>query len=171
MGEDGTIYQVLANDRKLYAINPDDGTIRWAVDLSQAAAGDPNMEADDWYLDGWTEPALGPDGTVYASLGSPYLVAINRDSTVKWIQRLGNEGAYTCAVDNEGMIYAVSADGFIYVLDALGQLKSLFETDQYLSYPSITAPGMLLVTAATEPSVFQEQTVVTQIAISDVGGS
>ena len=95
IAQDGTIYQTLLYDTNLYAIEPDNGSIIWSTDLADAQSGWFDADYADKYIDadGWSEPALGPDGTIYVSLDDPYLRAVTPDGSIKWITRLGSWAA------------------------------------------------------------------------------
>ena len=117
IGRDGTIYQTLLYDSHLYAIDPSDGTILWGTDLLDAPQIDPTADDFNADADGWSEPALAPDGTIYVSLDDPYLRAVNPDGTIKWVTKLGDLGAFTLTVDARGWVYAACDDGYVYLVD------------------------------------------------------
>jgi outer membrane protein assembly factor BamB len=135
VGEDGTIYQGLLYDANLYAIEPNDGSIKWACNLNdvEACFFEPfyygyNMsryyttDYFQWQLGGncWTEPAVGPDGTIYVSLDDYHLRAIDPNGQMKWTCRLGKMGSYKLTVDASGLIYAACDDGTVYLVNPHG---------------------------------------------------
>ena len=67
VADNGTIYQTLLYDRHLYAIDPNDGAILWRTDLLDPSSGCFHTDDVEEYADadGWSEPVLGPDGTIY----------------------------------------------------------------------------------------------------------
>ncbi len=155
VADDGTIYQVLLYDQHLYAIEPADGAIRWSVDLCRhdLFGADANVPVDS---DGWSEPVLGPDGTIYVSLDDPYLRAIDPAGTVKWVKRLGEVGGFTMVVDKAGVVYAAGDDGFIYVVAPDGSELIPHQTDGWPAYPVIAADGLLLVADAKDYSSLEQ---------------
>lgn len=68
---DGTVY-VRADNGRLYALNPVDGTIRWNTDLGTSTSTS------------YTSPSIAPDGTIYCASAASRLVALNPDGTIKW---------------------------------------------------------------------------------------
>ena len=145
IGPDGTIYQTLLYDSHLYAIDPNDGTILWAVDLLEAPGIDAEAEDFDADADGWSEPALGPDGTIYVSLDDPYLRAVDPDGTIKWATKLGDVGAFTLTIDARGWVYAACDDGHVYVVDDDGLQIGYWNASGWPTYPVIAADGTVLV--------------------------
>jgi outer membrane protein assembly factor BamB len=172
VGPDGTIYQTLMNDHRLYAVDPGCGTICWAVDLA-----DPNQS---WYrppqdctstgctpspidAEGWSEPVISTDGTLYVSLDDPYLRAVDPKGKILWGLDLGDPnlssatgtgldivvdlGGFTLTVDQKGTLYAACDDGNLYVVSSQGSLKAQFKGPGQLSYPVVTRQGVILVTA------------------------
>ncbi|WP_026224185.1 outer membrane protein assembly factor BamB family protein [Marinobacter gelidimuriae] len=74
LGSDGTVY-VGSSDDKLYAINPNGGTEKWA------------FETDNWII---SSPAVGADGTIYVGSFDKKLYAIKPDDgTEKWAFETG----------------------------------------------------------------------------------
>ena len=150
IAQDGTIYQTLLYDTKLYAIEPNAGTILWSTDLADPCSGwfDPNYAGTCKYVGGWSGPALGPDGTIYASFDDPYLRAVDPNGTIKWVKRLGTVGGFTLTVGSDGIIYAASDDAHLYVVDSSGEKIAQFEGDYWLSFPVITEGHTVIVSDA-----------------------
>ena len=151
IAEDGTIYQSSLSDCNLYAIEPDTGSILWSVKLTV----DP--ERPWWYYDphpyrynrtgqGLYEPALAPDGTIYASLTHPHLMAVEPNGTAKWYTRLGTSEGYTLTVGSDGLVYAAGGDGWLCVVDPNGQELARFHSNDWLTAPVITRDGTLITT-------------------------
>ena len=136
---DGTIYQTLVYDTHLYAIGPDKGEILWAVDMAAACAG--AFVSDS----GWSEPALGPDGTIYISSDDPWLRAVDPQGHIKWTLCLGESSGLTLAVDTTGIVYAAGEDGKLYIVDKTGKLVGEFSGHAALSFPVITADRRLII--------------------------
>lgn len=165
---DGTIYQTLLYDRHLYAIDPNDGLILWATDLLDPASGwfDANDLERYGDTDGWSEPALGPDGTLYVSLDDPYLRAVDPDGAIKWATPLGEIGAFTLTVDRDGLIYAAGDDGHVYIVDPTGLEVARFEAGGWPVYPVIAGEDMLVVADSKDYSMLNTDTENTVWAIS-----
>ena len=145
IGRDGTIYQTLLYDSRLYAIDPNDGTVLWATDLLDVPQIDPTAEDFNADADGWSEPALAPDGTIYVSLDDPYLRAVNPDGTIKWVTKLGDLGAFTLTVDARGWVYAACDDGYVYLVDPDGLQVGRWTTSGWPVYPVLAADGTVLI--------------------------
>jgi outer membrane protein assembly factor BamB len=150
VGADGTIYISMLHDPNLYAIEPNEGTIIWARDLADAASGWFGADYEENYPDVscWSEPALGPDGTIYMSFDDPYLRAVNPDGSIKWIRRIGVIGGFTLAVGNDGLVYAACEDKSLYVVDQTGEELARFDGEDWLSQPVITADSTIIVSDA-----------------------
>jgi len=146
VGEDGTIYICLLNDSNLYAVDPCDGEILWGRDMADPCSGwfEPGYNSEYKYAYCYSEPAIGPDGTIYISFDDPYLRAVDPcDGDIKWVRKLGAVGGYSLAVGNDGLIYAASEDGVLSVLDEEGNELGQFAGVHWLSYPAIGGGGRL----------------------------
>jgi hypothetical protein len=162
---DGTIYQILLYDTKLYAIEPNDGTIKWSTDLADPDSGwfdceddndcepqpSPGCHYADTYLpyvDGFSEPVLGPDGTIYVSFDDdPYLRAVDPNGSIKWVTKLGLTTGFTLTADSEGRIYAAGDtedEPGIYVVDPNGSIISHLQSDTPVSFPVVAGTETLL---------------------------
>lgn len=152
---DGTIYQTLLYDSDLYAIEPNTGTIIWSTDLADPTSGwfEPNYAEDFGNAAGWSEPALGPDGTIYVSFDDPYLRAVDPNGSIKWVVPIGNTGGFTLAVGNDGLIYAAGDDANLYVVDSNGAGLAEFQTDYWLSFPVISADNTIIVSGINDNAV------------------
>ncbi len=203
LAPDGTIYQTLLYDSNLYAIDSNDGSIISSISLNVfcdfveeyfAAHGempspylieqncdhwfDLGFESDDerheMYLqyknaDGWSEPALGPDGTIYVSFDDPFLRAVDPNGTIKWVTPLGELGGFTLTVGSDALIYAAGDDGSLYVVDANGWPLAHFQSDNWLNYPVIAADNMIIVTDGKDDSLMITNPPNTVWAISQEG--
>lgn len=173
IAEDGTIYQTLVYDANLYAIAPNDGTIIWSVNLGGGCEwfiecleyhtveycvkrAEVLEECVGWWFEpnylekygdagGWSEPVLGPDGTIYVSFDDPYLRAVDPNGSFKWVTRLGMVGGFTLTVGDDGLIYAASDDGCLCVVSPDGEEIARFYSDRGLNFPVITADNTLIV--------------------------
>lgn len=151
VGVDGTIYVSLIYDTNLYAVDPADGSIVWSTDMVGALEGLYPQELIDWFAggDGWSEPVLGPDGTIYVSFDDPFIRAVNPDGSIKWITQVGMLGAFTMAAGADGLLYACSDDSSLYVLDGSdGKVLSVFDGEQFLGYPVIGSDGSVYISDA-----------------------
>jgi len=144
---DGTIYQMLLYDPNLYAIEPNAGNIIWSTDLADAGSGwfGSNYINRHGDIDGWSQPVLGPDGTIYVSLNDPYLRAVEPNGSIKWVTRLGMMDGFTLTVGSDGLIYAADNDGYLSVVDANGSEVARFESDGGLTSPVISANNTIIV--------------------------
>ncbi len=153
VAQDGTIYQVLLHDAHLYAIEPNDGTIRWATDLTDPCSIAWPVQGPRRDGNGWSEPVLGPDGTIYVSTDDPCLRAIAPDGHVKWIVPLGEIGAFTLTVDKRGCVYAACEDGSIYIVRPDGSLLNWIAAGGLPTFPVLAADGILVVPDSTDYSL------------------
>ncbi|UCG57905.1 MAG: PQQ-like beta-propeller repeat protein [Phycisphaerales bacterium] len=154
VAQDGTIYQTLLFDTNLYAIEPADGTIIWSTDLADPCTAWFASDYADWYtVDSWSEPALGPDGTIYVSLDDPYLRAVEPNGNIKWVAPLGTIGGFTLAVGSNGLIYAASDDGYLRVVEPNGAEGNQFRGEAWLNFPVIAADNVIVVSDAKDNTV------------------
>jgi outer membrane protein assembly factor BamB len=158
---DGTIYQRQFSEPNLYAINPNTGSIIWSLDIPRPECHGAYAVACFEYQDvgDWAEPALGPDGTVYAVFTGPCgptlepydwvpwrcLEAIDPNGTTKWTTALGANGDYTLTVGSNGMVYAAGSDGYLLVVDANGRVLARYQNDTWTFLPVISSDGTLIV--------------------------
>ena len=155
VAEDGTIYQTLLYDRHLYAIEPADGAIRWAVEFHDAPIGEgPQATAADG--GGWSEPVLGPDGTIYVCFDDPYIHAVAPAGTVQWAKSFGEVGGFTMVVDRTGTIYAACDDGFLYVIASDGTELPRLETGGWPAFPVIAADNLLILADSKDYSSLEK---------------
>lgn len=154
IADDGTIYQTLLYDTNLYAIEPQSGSIIWSADLADPGSGwfDPNYAQDYGEADGWSEPVLGPDGTIYVSFDDPYLRAVDPTGEIQWATRLGDMGGFTLTISNNGNIYAACDDGNLHVLNLDGEEIARFQSDSWLNFPVI-ADNILIVADSKDNSL------------------
>ncbi len=158
LGDNGVIYQTALYDSYFYAVRASSGTNLWAVDLSppeqwwcEPNAGNPSPCGPSPSVDeGWSEPVVASDGTVYASLDAPFLYAIQPNGSVKWSVRLGDSPGFTLTVDKAGKVYAAGYDGHLHVIDPNGSRLSEFVADGPLSFPVVAWDDLLLVNGEEE---------------------
>jgi len=154
IADDGIIYLTLLYDTNFYAIEPQDGSIIWSVDLADPAGGwfDPNYAQEYGDADGWSEPALGPDGTIYVSFDDPYLRAVDPIGEIQWVRRLGDMGGFILTVSNDGNIYAACDDGNLYVVNPNGEEIGRFQSQAWLNFPVIV-DNLLIVADSKDNSM------------------
>jgi hypothetical protein len=145
---DGIFYLAFDAYKYLYAVNPD-GSCYWAFDLTDNASGlyEPFGTATTPQLSGysWSEPVVGPDGTIYASTDDPYVRAIDASGTLKWATRCGTQGGFTLSVGADGLVYACSDDKSMYVIRPDGTLAAVLNGTGWLSYPVVGRSGSVYV--------------------------
>lgn len=114
VGDNGIIYipsGIGTGAPALTAVNPN-GTEAWSFLLQ-----------DMPYL---SNPATGPDGTIYIGCNDSYLYAINSDGTLKWRYLMNSSmNGSSFAIDTNGSILTVSQSGNapLVALDSDGNLK------------------------------------------------
>ncbi|MHC4739870.1 MAG: outer membrane protein assembly factor BamB family protein, partial [Planctomycetota bacterium] len=178
VAEDNTIYQTLAYDHNLYAIDATAGTLFGETDLAGTVwEEDRGDDSFIWYgpgelpdppqgysptgkypyAYGWSEPVLSPEGTVYVSLDDAHLRAVDPNSTIKWVTRLGIKGGFTLTVGNDGLIYAAGDDGYLCVLDNTGAELARFQRDgDWLNLPVIAADNTLTISDSKDNTVMND---------------
>ena len=90
---DGTIY-VGADDGKLYALNPANGTKIWEF-----------IEASSPPQSFSSAPIVGPNGMIYARRSNGYLSAINPNGTLNWKTQIYYDSWVSPALGMDGTIY------------------------------------------------------------------
>ncbi len=150
IGTDGTIYVSFgANDGRVFALNPDK-SLKWP-DPYATSNGDVGRQS----------PALGQDGTVYATSTSGYdsgwLDAIYSTGGLKWSEffQIGAPGVSSPSIGSDGTIY----------VDSKGSFHAFDPTDGHILYsnahavdtpeiPAIAPDGSIIVseTNSNDPS-------------------
>ncbi|KAA0015582.1 MAG: PQQ-like beta-propeller repeat protein [Thermoplasmata archaeon] len=182
IAKDGTIY-VSTWGKNLYAVNPD-GTIKWKCDLKDAACGDPLIGEDGTIYIGTSDPlvangkfyAIYPNGTIKWSVKidgcssavihnntiytdcyrDGYLYAIYANNgTIKWKKW---EGAFHTSfgpsVDEEGIIYYGSRNGYLYAFYPNGTLKWKYKIGGTYMPPVISENGTLYIASGSKVCAF-----------------
>jgi outer membrane protein assembly factor BamB len=152
VAESGVIYQSPLFDRHLYAIDPHTGSILWRTDLLDVPSLD--ITCPEICPGGWSQPALGPDGTIYVGLDDAYVRAVNPQGDIMWALRLGDTGGFTLSVDKHGQIFAASDDGTVYLIAPNGSELAQFETGGSPAFPVLTANNRLIVTDSQDYTGF-----------------
>lgn len=91
IGADGTIYENVPGGW-LYAINPANGSQKWALNLSSTQISS-------------TPPAIGGDGTIYVGDVDYYLYAVNANGVLDWTYNTGGNVFSSPAIGADGTIY------------------------------------------------------------------
>ncbi|MGE5293898.1 MAG: PQQ-binding-like beta-propeller repeat protein, partial [Solirubrobacterales bacterium] len=156
VADDGTIYQTLLYDRSLHAIEPATGRIRWSVRFSDPAIPVGEYDVIPANGDGWSEPVLGPDGTIYVCFDDPYIHAVDSSGTVKWAKPFGQVGGFTMTVDKTGTLYAACDDGCLYMITSDGTELGRCQTGGWPAFPVIAADGLLIVADSRDYSFLAE---------------
>jgi outer membrane protein assembly factor BamB len=100
IGPDGTIY---VGGLRLYAVNPEDGTLKWSFD-----PGEDQIIAK-------SSPAVSAKGSIYfgTNIGETDggdIVALNADGTVRWRHRIADEWVDSSpCIDENGVVYIGSS--------------------------------------------------------------
>mgnify|MGYP001167106692 CR=1 FL=1 len=139
IGDDGVIYCPEGhNSSSPGAINAidSDGSILWSYALG-----------DMPYL---SNPATGPDGTIYIGCDDDYLYAIDPDGSLKWRYLMDNSmNGSSFAVDATGNVLTIaqSANSSLVALNSQGQLKwSVYPDFEFSSQlPIIGIDGVVFV--------------------------
>ncbi|HUT28484.1 MAG TPA: PQQ-binding-like beta-propeller repeat protein [Sedimentisphaerales bacterium] len=142
---DGSIYQTLLFDPNLYAIEPNTGNIIWWTQVAERPGIWSLYEPIRGDADGWAEPALGPDGTIYVSFNDSNLTAIEPNGAIKWATRLGMTEGFTLTVGSDGLIYAAGNDGYLCVVDPNGLELARFSSGGWLNCPVIAQDNTIIV--------------------------
>jgi outer membrane protein assembly factor BamB len=166
VGKNGTIYQVLVHDPHLYAIEPRGGTILWATDLTNHGATGSDAKSINLSGDAWSEPVLGPDGTIHVITDDPYLRAVDPNGHLKWMTRMGDVGASTLMVDKRGFVYAASEDGSVHVVSPEGVEETRFVVGGLPTFPVLTVDDSLVVADSRDYSLLATNARSTVWAIS-----
>lgn len=99
----GTIYA--GSPHKLCAVNPD-GSKKWEL-----------------ALDGYAKPAIGSDGTVYASTGYGQLYAISPRGQTLWTFTAGDVGLTSPTIASDNTIYLGATNNTLYAINPDGSKK------------------------------------------------
>jgi outer membrane protein assembly factor BamB len=98
IGLDGTIY---CGYRDLYAINPENGSVKWVYDVPGTVEGG--------------TPCSSIDGTIYlGTWEGGYLIAVNPDGTEQWRKNIGYFTDSPPAISADGTVYIGSHEDAFY---------------------------------------------------------
>ncbi|TBL81033.1 PQQ-binding-like beta-propeller repeat protein [Paenibacillus thalictri] len=127
-GADGTIYAA-SKDGILHALNPQDGSEIWWLDMETQAQA---------------SLAMGPDGTIYATNGTPTLYAIKPNGTLKWKVQTSGALSANPALGPDGTIYTGSADHNLYAISPSGVQKWAYDQGSSVYSPAVGQDGTIL---------------------------
>ena len=105
IGSDGMIYVTMQNGYAVMQAYYPNGTKKWQLGAD-----------NEYYLQSWQPPALGPDDTIYScghASTVPIIRAIDPNGTEKWDFTLSGDlfwGFITQAIGSDGTIYSVALD-------------------------------------------------------------
>jgi outer membrane protein assembly factor BamB len=124
IGDDGTVYfgtSAWPGDNYLYAVYPNNGSVKWIYYISPAGGS---------YIIGL---AIAEDGTLYFSTGEGLFYALDKNGVLKWrieISYFGWETFAFPAIGKDGTIYMVAEpstpfrqSGYLYAISPDGEVK------------------------------------------------
>jgi outer membrane protein assembly factor BamB len=152
INDSGTTIYVTANDsgtRNLWAINTNDGSLKWDFPDSDPAVSTINRTDE-------SSPAVDRNGVIYVgtdvSSSSGKVFAINPDGTQKWVYATADSGEGSVTVDRSGGTY----DGHIYVTTDGGEVLAFEPTSAGLPFWSFpTSPDI-----ETAPAVSKDGSII-----------
>ena len=130
IGSDGTIY-IGCDDNSLYAINLDDGSVKWNHPTGGVVE---------------SSPSIGSDGTIYFGSADGKLYALDYSGSEKWNYSTGKSFQYGgCAISSDGTIYIGTNGAEFIAINPDGTLKwSISLPYSYVtSAPTIGADGTI----------------------------
>ncbi len=130
IGADGTIY-IGCENGNLYALDPSDGTQKWAYQTGGII-----------YT---SSPAVAADGTIYIGSQTGFF-AINPDGSLKWSYGTGDTEAGSPAIDANGIIYVPSYDYNLYEFNPDGVRRFTVSTGNSMAgAPAIDPNGTVYI--------------------------
>jgi outer membrane protein assembly factor BamB len=124
-GDDGTIY---VGNKKLYAIYPENGSVKWSFNLGQ------NEDIRG------SNPCISADGTIYfGTVDGGRIYAVNPNGTEKWHKSIGGDVLSAPAIGEDGTVYIGNGmdDGSLY---AFGELDSNAPSAPVINGPTSGRP-------------------------------
>jgi subtilisin family serine protease len=130
---DGTIYiGVYAPTRRLYALNPSDGSVKWDF-----VAGDSISSS----------AAIAPDGTIYFGCADKNLYAVSPTGQLRWTYQAGDAIKFSSPiVASDGSIYIGSYDNKVHVVEADGTPRRIYGTSNWIVPSPLINNGRLYIT-------------------------
>jgi outer membrane protein assembly factor BamB len=96
------------------------------------------------YIDFWSSPAIGPDGTVYIGSMDDKLYSVSPTGSINWTVIMGAPIYSSPAVSADGTIYVGSGDAHLYAVNPDGSIKWSFSADDSISSsPAIGGDGTI----------------------------
>jgi outer membrane protein assembly factor BamB len=129
-----------SGDERLYRLRLGGGRPLWTFR--------PTLRPAPGQLVSWWEgnPAIGPDGTIYAGNTGGGAYAVRPDGRQRWAFGAGNSVWTTPAFGPDGTTYWGSLDLKVYALDAIGRPRWTAQTLGYVvSSPALGADGTVYV--------------------------
>jgi outer membrane protein assembly factor BamB len=122
LAEDGTLY-VTSNDRYLYALHPEDGSVLWKFRTGSEMGC----------------PSVGTDGTIYGASWDDFLYALHPNGTVKWKTKIDYGSFGTPAIGSDGMIYI--GGKYFYAVNPDGDIKWTYQCGEPNEYYQCRSVG------------------------------
>jgi hypothetical protein len=103
---------------------------------------------------GWSEPVVGPDGTIYVSFDDPWLRVVEPSGVITRIIKIGTESGFDLTVGDDGLVYAASNDSNLHVTgpDAI-EIARFDSNDHWLTLPVIPEPNTALLSDSRNNSL------------------
>jgi len=140
IGGDGTLY-FGSNDGNFYAVNPQDGSLKWTKPDAVGSATQ------------WSSPAIAADGTIYVGSADMNLYAFNPlDGSLKWSYLTNTGITASPTVGTDGTIY-IGSDVF-YALNANGTLKWKSAAGSTRSSAAISADGATVYVGSLDGNLY-----------------
>jgi len=131
IGDDGTVY-IGSGDGYLYALFPNNGTLRWRFLTGDEIHG---------------HPSISDDGTIYFGSWDDYLYALYPNGTMRWRHQVGLGTESNPSIGADGTIYV--GGGALYAIYPNGTRKWTFDFGEdrhsHRSSPAISADGTVYI--------------------------
>ncbi len=129
VGTDGTVF--VSQDDSLYALDPADGSVKWAYGMRQAIVGSPAIDV--------------ARGVLYVVDDDGWLACVNlSDGAQRWSVQVGNEVS-AGVIDEDGTVYLTSNGTLIAVNPEQGNIEWQFvpPLSGDASVPAVSAEGVI----------------------------
>ncbi|MFO8051753.1 MAG: fibronectin type III domain-containing protein, partial [Thermoplasmatota archaeon] len=142
VGHDGTIY-VGSYDNHLYAVYPNNGTVKWGYGTGG-------------YIS--TTPAIDKDDSIYFGCWDGYFYALNQNGTLNWkTYRQGttnNNWHSSPVIDSYGEVYVIDPAGNLCKYTSNGSLIHQYYYKRTYSTPTIDSEDIIYVPGKTIYAVY-----------------
>jgi outer membrane protein assembly factor BamB len=143
VSEDASTVYVATFRGMLFALNAENGHMRWLVDMGEPMVGGVAVDGDTIYVplrggeivameadtglgiwstdvgaEVWATPALGDDGTLYVSAMDGRARALDAGGNILWESERAGGGMAAKPVVADGVVYVGAFDNRMYALDA-----------------------------------------------------